>query len=52
MSTKVIKADYYFIAPIRVTDWALFSQEFDENKGWSRATDANEFSLKEQIVSF
>lgn len=52
MSTKVIKADYYFIAPIRVTDWALFSQEFDENKGWSRATDANEFSLKEQIVDF
>lgn len=52
MSTKVIKADYYFIAPIRVTDWALFSQEFDENKGWSRATDANEFSLKEQIVGF
>lgn len=54
MSNNVIKADYYFIAPIRVTDWGIFSKEFVENKdqSWNRATDANEFSLKEQVVGF
>lgn len=52
MSSKVIKARYYFVAPLRVTDWTSFSKEINEKEGWKRTTDANEFSLKEQVVGF
>lgn len=53
MSSKVIRAKYFFISPLRITDWKSFSQEFnDQNKGWRRDSHANEYSLKEQIVEF
>ena len=52
MGQTVIKADYYFIAPLRVTNWVDFYKEISDGNGWERVTDANEYSLKEQVVGF
>lgn len=50
MSCNVIKAKYFLIAPLRILEWDSFRRDLIADKGWSLSTNANEFSLKRQII--
>lgn len=52
MPVKVLDADFYFIAPIYINDWAAFEKEFKNKSKWTSRLGKGKGSLKNFLSCF
>lgn len=52
MPVKVLDADFYFIAPIYINDWAAFEKEFENKSKWTSRLGKGKGSLKNFLSCF
>lgn len=52
MPVKVLNADFYFIAPIYINDWAAFDNEFKNKSKWTSRLGKGKGALKNFLSCF
>lgn len=52
MPVKVLNADFYFIAPLYINDWAAFEKEFKNTSKWTSRLGKGKGSLKNFLSCF
>ena len=52
MPVKVLDADFYFIAPLYINDWAAFEKEFENKSKWTSRLGKGKGSLKNFLSGF
>lgn len=52
MPVKVLDADFYFIAPLYINDWAAFEKEFENKSKWTSRLGKGKGSLKNFLSCF
>ncbi len=52
MPVKVLDADFYFIAPLYINDWAAFEKEFENTSKWTSRLGKGKGSLKNFLSCF
>lgn len=52
MPVKVLDADFYFIAPLYINDWAAFEKEFKNTSKWTSRLGKGKGSLKNFLSCF
>lgn len=52
MPVKVLNADFYFIAPLYINDWAAFDNEFENKSKWTSRLGKGKGALKNFLSCF